>query len=644
MSNQRSVGRFSVESPLSYESFPLAPAAGELEEAAQKLRATIAVRPPGTTKKRAVWIVHGMGQQVPFETLEQLAEGLISAAEHSNPPASVPPPKFREVRVGNTVLQRVELALPRPGTDPQEVHLYECYWAPKTEGAVKLADVVSFLWDGGTSGLANFFTGFARALFGNMIEFPLSWRTPTYLLLTLAVLAALTVINAIVVGMGASLAGISSMQNFVPREQVGTLTAVAGMVCALAIAFGVTLFLAEMSRPTRGASLSYGRRVRDLTWVALGITILTILAGAGIMALIAWVRCVPDWLKPESFQNSVIHFTNVLVLAVIAIMILARIVQWRNVSKEKSGLREGATLEEKTESETSRTLRALFYIAFLAHLSAIVGIIWLASGGPGWALRFPPVVAWVCGWPSNFLRCLLGAPLWECICGFLQRVLTSRFWIWPFLFLISAVVRNLLVQFVGDVTAYISSNKIDRFEDIRKKIKDAAKESAAAVYLAKANGSHDFEYEKVAIVGHSLGSVIAYDTLNRLIADDSLVQDMTGITRRTALFLTFGSPLDKIAFFFSVMGKNTKHIREQLAAVVQPLIQDYKNRTFRWVNVYSRNDIICGSLDFYDLPGTSAPPGVENVRDEDALIPLVAHVEYWKNLTLWKELWAEVTR
>ena len=43
--------------------------------------------------------------------------------------------------------------------------------------------------------------------------------------------------------------------------------------------------------------------------------------------------------------------------------------------------------------------------------------------------------------------------------------------------MISAVVRNLLVQFVGDVCAYISSNKIDRFEDIRKKIKDAAKES-----------------------------------------------------------------------------------------------------------------------------------------------------------------------
>jgi hypothetical protein len=38
---------------------------------------------PGTTKKRAAWIVHGMGQQVPYETLEQLAEGLIQAAERS---------------------------------------------------------------------------------------------------------------------------------------------------------------------------------------------------------------------------------------------------------------------------------------------------------------------------------------------------------------------------------------------------------------------------------------------------------------------------------------------------------------------------------------------------------------------------------
>ena len=34
---------------------------------------------------------------------------------------------------------------------------------------------------------------------------------------------------------------------------------------------------------------------------------------------------------------------------------------------------------------------------------------------------------------------------------------------------------------------------------------------------------------------------------------------------------------------------------------------------------------------------------VYNVRDKDALIPLVAHVEYRSNRRVWKELLAEIT-
>jgi NADH:ubiquinone oxidoreductase subunit 3 (subunit A) len=363
------------------------------------------------------------------------------------------------------------------------------------------------------------------------------------------------------------------------------------------------------------------------------------------MAFLVLKSHFADQLMPGTLP--VIHFDNVVVLLVISILILARIVLWRNVSHQRSGPGENPTPKEREESEKSFTLRAMFYVAFLIHVIAVVGITWLACRGRTGAPQLPSVLTWLWDSPTRLLHCLLGASWEECGGGFLHRVLISSFWIWPFLFLISAVVRKLLVQFVGDVTAYIASNKIDRFEAIRKKIKDAAKESASAVYLAKANSRNDFEYGKVAIVGHSLGSVIAYDTLDRLIADDALATGMTGITRRTCLFLTFGSPLDKIAFFFSVMGKSTKHIREQLAAVVQPLIQDYKNRPFPWVNVYSRNDIICGHLDFYDLPDTLIPPGVkavQNMRDEDALIPLVAHVEYWNNRTVWNQLLAEITR
>jgi hypothetical protein len=156
MSNKGPLGKFVVEPSYSYESFPLTPAEKELDDAAQKLRTEMPMKPPGVTDKRAVWIVHGMGQQVPYETLDQLANGLIAAAEDANPGVRVDPPKFREVRVGKTVLQRVEVLLPRPEADPHDVHLYECYWAPKTEGAVKLTDVISFLWDGGTRGLIIF--------------------------------------------------------------------------------------------------------------------------------------------------------------------------------------------------------------------------------------------------------------------------------------------------------------------------------------------------------------------------------------------------------------------------------------------------------------------------------------------------------
>jgi pimeloyl-ACP methyl ester carboxylesterase len=232
--------------------------------------------------------------------------------------------------------------------------------------------------------------------------------------------------------------------------------------------------------------------------------------------------------------------------------------------------------------------------------------------------------------------------------GAVGRVIFSYLWSWPFLIAISAVVRELLVQYVGDVTAYISSYKIDRFEEVRQKIKECAMETATAVYRVQSQNADQVEYEKVAIVGHSLGSVIAYDTLNRLLNDDALSHNWLQICDRTCLLLTFGSPLDKIAFFFNIMGKTTRHVREQLAAVVQPLLQ---NRSVRekipWVNVYSRNDVICGSLNFYDLPPNTTNPipsikRVENVKDVDALIPLTAHVEYWGNRTVWDRVLKEI--
>ena len=189
----------------------------------------------------------------------------------------------------------------------------------------------------------------------------------------------------------------------------------------------------------------------------------------------------------------------------------------------------------------------------------------------------------------------------------------------------------------------MDSNKLDRFCKIRQEIKQIASGSVTGIYTARSADDSSWEYSKIAIVGHSLGSVIAYDTLNKLLNLDDITGNHVDVEKRTCLLETFGSPLDKIAFFFTIQGKETFHIREQLAAVVQPLIQSYaKFRTFPWVNVYSGNDIVSGSLQFYDLPDTSYKFNVENIPDPDAVVPLAAHVDYWKNDLVWQQLYARI--
>jgi len=164
-------------------------------------------------EKRAVWVVHGMGQQIPFETLDSLANGLLDVL-----PNQRSKPRFRTVKIGDQVLQRVELDVDgtgeaSEGKPPQkyELHLYETYWAPKTEGVAQLKDVVSFLWDGELRGILNSVKSFRRAMFGGMAEFSILWWTPLWLVLALLILVALTAINAVVLAAAGAQTGLAPL-------------------------------------------------------------------------------------------------------------------------------------------------------------------------------------------------------------------------------------------------------------------------------------------------------------------------------------------------------------------------------------------------------------------------------------------------
>ena len=563
------------------------------------------------TEKRAVWIVHGMGQQVPFETLDNLATGILRVARLiPNHAPRVTAVKFAASSPSekDQVVERVELDIQDPA-DPHkqfQLHLYEAYWAPLTEGACKVSDVISFLFTGGMRGIANTFKTFQRAMFPNqqspapepgIQNFTIPGRAAFEVAVTLLILLSLIAINAVIAAAGAAKAQIPAFNLLTFDQHWPQLTALATAACAVALTFGVILFLGEMCKPT---NLAHWKKILIVIfgWIGLSLTAFSIIASAALMTTITRLPWVAALL--HSMNAYAVQLVSNLFLAAAALLLLLALTI-RGLMRSSGVVLRG-----------NPVLVFLFVLSFLLHLAVMPTLIFVSTR----ELSLPPS--------------LLLVPL---------SLLANSNWVWPALLALSRLVRNLMVEFAGDVAIYVDSNKLDRFDKIRKEIKQVALDSVMGIYTARNQDDSDFEYSKIAVVGHSLGSVIAYDTLNQLLNLDDIGGHPVGVAGRTCLLETFGSPLDKIAFFFTIQGTQTFHIREQLAAVVQPLIQDYvKFRKFPWINVYSRSDIISGSLKFYDVPGIAIPPGVQNLPDKDAVVPLVAHVDYWKNNLVWQQL------
>jgi hypothetical protein len=603
-------------------------------------------------EKRAVWVVHGMGQQIPFETLDSLANGLIDVL-----PNQQIKPRLRTVQIADQVLQRVELDVDGVQKDgagkplkKYELHLYETYWAPKTEGVANLTDVASFLWDGGLRGILNSMKSFKRAMFGGMAMFRILCFTPLYLCLALLILAALTAINAVVLAAAGAQTGLAPLAFL--KMHWPQLTALASCMVAVAFSFGAVLFVAELGKPqelsTPGRIL-----VGGFCWMAMIYTILNILGTAVLMMAISHV----DWISSYGASGTTPVVTRVCMTG-------ANSQGW--IESARNCL--VCWFEKMPHAKLQGFSTLIILMAVVLVAVTMMARAWLQSSeerlhGHG-LFMFLSVATFVLNVAAFFgsvliLRgCFHGRtfPAWV-------NFLANPAWVWPFLILFSAKVREILVQYVGDVAIYIRPNKLDRFDEVRSEIKEAARSVVSALFTsyelkAEAGAADKFQYDKIALVGHSLGSVIAYDTLNRLMLDDWLCNGALKVAERTATMVTFGSPLNKTAFLFTIQGKDSLRIRERLACTVQPLIMSYPKFRWKlqWINVYSRNDIVSGCLKFYDLPGYQDKPRrgdpppdptikrvrVKNIKDRDAAVPLVAHVAYWKNKTVWSALLSQI--
>jgi hypothetical protein len=236
------------------------------------------------------------------------------------------------------------------------------------------------------------------------------------------------------------------------------------------------------------------------------------------------------------------------------------------------------------------------------------------------------------------------------LCGYKNELALLT---WLLLFGAVLFVRGFLIQFIGDVAIYVSPHVVDRFFDVRTRIRTVVWRVARAVFACTDEQGH-FLYKDVVVVGHSLGSVVVYDVLNRLTNEDDfagdgkpprcddVVLEKLDVRSRTRLLLTFGSPLDKTAFIFARHDPHGGNERDALAAAVQPLIA--RERSFPWINLWTHFDILGGRLEFYDTPDHPDEPEpnqerVHNLPDPQAITPLAAHTEFWKNTLMYEVIY-----
>ena len=268
------------------------------------------------------------------------------------------------------------------------------------------------------------------------------------------------------------------------------------------------------------------------------------------------------------------------------------------------------------------------FIYLVMGTAALAALVLLLTGGTYWL------------WPAELRESLLFDTVLKA--GPSALLLAATLYvIWK--------TRRWIVQYLGDVAIYVGANEIDRYWKIRDDIKRECLRVASVVYRAVSRNESktDFLYKKVVLAGHSLGSVIAYDTLNALVQRDLASNHGTAVNvvGRTKALLTFGSPLDKVAYIFGtqVIGKK---IREALAGGTQPLIVNYDYRPAKWINIYAKMDVIAGRLDYFDDPGSGAGGNkrVQNEVDGEASwFPPSAHTDYWTHSVLKQSLYESVT-
>jgi len=204
------------------------------------------------------------------------------------------------------------------------------------------------------------------------------------------------------------------------------------------------------------------------------------------------------------------------------------------------------------------------------------------------------------------------------------------------------LINRFLTTAVGDLAVYLGADTLSTNFVARSQILEECTQTVRSLLGSQLDLVPDHtpsSYDRVILAAHSLGSVIAYDTLNDLIAQNmaSPTPDQT-LGRICALF-TFGCPLNKIFYFFRARTSPETYVLDEILyalhnfrlrnpppAGVQPSPEPF-HPNFQWLNAWCPMDVISGRMLFYHAD--------QNQIVKQGFEPASAHTGYWKNPKLY---------
>ena len=167
--------------------------------------------------------------------------------------------------------------------------------------------------------------------------------------------------------------------------------------------------------------------------------------------------------------------------------------------------------------------------------------------------------------------------------------------------LLSAIgITKFLEDYVGDVQQYVTYEETDRLYQRRKAVLESGMRQLRHVLL-------DPLCKRVVVVAHSLGTAVAVDSLlglwrfNRAAAASRATNDEVDLGKISHL-LTYGSPVDKINYFFAVSRSDSATYEDLVESLrgdigTPPFSRTGRQPRIHWINFWDKGDVISGPIE-----------------------------------------------